>query len=208
MSKYDAWGCEVQNPILIPGEQILWQGKPKKNAFILNKVLTMLPIAIIWLGFDSMIFGAFSSAGSMGGILLLFLIFHLMPVWIWLYNALTAAKKWENTMYYVTDRRIIIQTGFLDAELQSVYYKEIRDVNLRIGLIDKLLGVGDIYFDLGTYYHNGKTRVNRRSFLDIAQPHQVYTRVQKIILDMQADIEFPNAYRPEENPGYNTRYRG
>ncbi len=208
MSKYDAWGCEVQNPILIPGEQILWQGKPKKNAFILNKVLTMLPIAIIWLGFDSMIFGAFSTAGSMGGILMLFLIFHLMPVWIWLYNALTAAKKWKNTVYYVTDRRIIIQTGFLDAELQSVYYKEIRDVNLRIGLIDKLLGVGDIYFDLGTYYHNGKTRVNRRSFLDIAQPHQVYTRVQKIILDMQADIEFPNAYRPEENPGYNTHYRG
>ena len=31
--------------------------------------------------------------------------------------------------------------------------------------------------------------------------------IQKIILDMQTDMEFPNAYRPETNPGYHTDYR-
>jgi uncharacterized membrane protein YdbT with pleckstrin-like domain len=139
---------------------------------------------------------------------ILFFAIHLMPVWIWLYNALSAARRWKNTMYYVTNRRILVQTGFLDTQLQSVYYKEIKNVNLHIGIIDKLLGVGDIHFDLGSYYHDGKRHLNRRSFLDITDARQVYNRVQKIVLDIQADIEFPNAYRPAENPGYHTEYKG
>ena len=36
---------------------------------------------------------------------------------------------------------------------------------------------------------------------------QIYNRVQKIILDIQTDIEYPNALRPQENFGYNTDYR-
>ena len=43
--------------------------------------------------------------------LVLFFAFHLMPVWIWLGNVLTANKKWKNTKIYVTDKKINIQTG-------------------------------------------------------------------------------------------------
>ena len=43
------------------------------------------------------------------------------------------------------------------------------------------------------------------TLLDIEKP---YTRLQKIVLDIQSDIEFPNAYRPSENPGYKTKYKG
>ena len=40
MNKYDYnYGPQDTPPVLMPGEQVLWQGKPKKNAFILNKVL-------------------------------------------------------------------------------------------------------------------------------------------------------------------------
>ena len=102
----------------------------------------------------------------------------------------------------------MIQTGFVDRELQTVYYKDIRDVNLKIGIVDKMLGVGDICFDVGTIYRKGTARALYKTFLDVENPHEVYTRVQKIVLDIQTDIEFPNAYRPEENPGYNTQYRG
>ena len=35
---------------------------------------------------------------------------------------------------------------------------------------------------------------------------KVYKLVQKTVLDVQTDIEYPNAYRPDSNPGYNTRY--
>lgn len=210
MSKYDFdSGYASERPPLVPGEQILWSAKPKKNAFIINKVLAMMPIALLWLAFDSVLIGQlFSGVGGMELIMIPFMLFHLMPVWIWLGNVITANRRWKNTMYYVTDRRILIQTGFIDRDLQTVYYKDIRDVNLRVGLIDKMLGVGDIHFDLGEYRSGSKTRVLSKAFLDIEDPHEVYTRIQKIIMDIQTDIEYPNAYRPEENPGYRTHYKG
>lgn len=211
MSKYEpSYGQEQQKPVLVPGEQIIWSGKPKKNAYIINKVLGMLPIALIWLAFDSVFIGA-AFSGGLGGMSLfiaLFMLLHLMPVWIWLGNALTANRSWKNTAYYVTNRRILIQTGVLSQDVQSIYYKEIENVNLRIGLLDRLLGVGDIYFDLGYYHSRGKTKTNYKAFLDIENAHEVYTRVQKVVMDIQSDMEFPNAYRPEENPGYNTTYKG
>ena len=39
-------------PNLAAGEHILWRGKPKKSAYIADKALSMLPIAVIWLIFD------------------------------------------------------------------------------------------------------------------------------------------------------------
>lgn len=209
MSKYDAYyEHQQQGSPVVPGEQVLLQLKPKKNAYILNKSLVMMPFALLWLAFDSFfLVNAFGSGmGGMAWFLIPFMLLHMMPVWIWLWNVITANRRWKNTMYYVTDRRIIIQSGFMDRELQTVYYKDIRDVNLRIGLLDKLLKVGDIHFDLG--HVTSKGRALTKAFLDVENPHAVYTRIQKIVLDIQADIQFPNAYRPEENLGYRTKYNG
>lgn len=64
--------------------------------------------------------------------LVLFFAFHLMPVWIWLGNVLTANKKWKNTKYYVTDKRIIIQTGIIGASYDTIYYKDIKNVSLKV----------------------------------------------------------------------------
>ena len=209
MSKYDYYYDDpCERPPLIPGEQILWQAKPKRNAFVVNKVLTMMPFALIWLIFDGFILGQMLSVGDGLFFLIPFMVLHLMPVWIWLGNMVTANRRWKNTVYYVTDRRILIQTGFIDRDLQTVYYKDIRNVDLRIGLVDKMLGVGDVYFDLGEYRSGGKNHALSKAFLDVEEPQAVYTRIQKIIMDIQTDIHYPNAYRPEENPGYQTRYKG
>ncbi len=210
MSKYEQYDYRPQErPPLMPGEQILWQAKPKKNAFVINKAMAMMPIALIWLLFDGFFIVTMLSTGEMGGagfFLVPFFALHLMPVWIWLYNVLTANKHWQNTVYYITDKRILIQRGFASKELETIYYKDIRNVNLKISIIDQMLGVGDIHFDVGLY--SQKNRPLTKAFLDVAEPHQVYNRVQQIVMDIQTDIEYPNAYRPEENPGYQTRYRG
>lgn len=212
MSKYDfEYGYGQNRPPVVAGETVLMSIKPKKNAFVLNKVLGMMPVALIWLAFDSVFIGA-AFSGGMGGmsfVIVPFMLLHLMPVWIWLGNVLTANRRWKNTVYYLTDRRIIIQTGAVDQQTQTVYYKDIRNADLRIGIVDRLLGVGDIYLDTGDYHvRKGRQVADYKTFLDIENPQEVYARVQKIIMDIQADIEFPNAYRPEDNPGYNTKYSG
>ncbi len=72
---------------------------------------------------------------------------HLIPVWIWIGNVVTAGTRWKNTEYAVTDKRIIIRSGFLSYEYQNIYYKEIADIHLHFGIIDRILHVGG-YYDL------------------------------------------------------------
>ena len=212
MSKYDNfmnYETDLANP-LVEGESLIWSAKPKKSAFIINKVLTMMPIALVWLFFDLSFIIPMITSGQIKEMLFFvvpFFALHLFPFWIWLGNVITSNRKWKNTKYYVTDKRIILQSGFVDMNYQTIYYKDIKNVNLRVGLIDKLLGVGDIYFDLATYTTNNRTRTLNHAFLDIENPDEIYPRLQKIVLDIQTDIEYPNALRPDENPGYNTKYK-
>ena len=191
--------------MLAAGETIFWRGKPKRSAFIATKSLSMLPIAVLWLIIDLNFIGAAFGGGEMLGFMIPFFLLHLMPVWIWLGNVITAGRRWKNTNYYVTNRRIIIQGGFLAVNETSLFYKDLQNAQLRIGLLDKLFQTGDIVFDNGIIVNNKQNR--RFVFEDLEDAQNVYRRVQKVILDIQTDMEFPNAYRPAENPGYNTQYR-
>lgn len=200
---------EMPNP-LAEGEQELWSAKPKKSAFIINNIVRMMPVALIWLLFDSFIIYVFISSGAIKEMVLpiiIFFAFHLLPVWIWLGNIITASKKWKNTKYYVTDKRTIVQTGIISASYDTIYYKDIKNVSLKVGIIDKLLKVGDIYIDTGSILTSSSKNV-MMTILDVENPYEIYGKLQKIVLDIQTDIEFPNAYRPNENPGYKTKYKG
>ena len=192
------------NPVLAAGEAVLWQGKPKRSTFIATKSLTLLPIAIIWLCFDS-VFLMEALGGNGPWFMIPFLLLHMFPVWLWLGNVITASRRWKNTNYYVTNRRIIIQDGFLAVNEKSLFYKDIRNVQIRVGLLDKLFGTGDVLLDEGIVSSKGHAIYT--ALEDLENPRQIYHNVQKIILDMQTDMEFPNAYRPQENPGYRTEYR-
>lgn len=209
MSKYDKitiYDNEMNSPI-VEGENIIWSSKPKQSAFLINRILTMLPLALIWLAFDSFFILSMINSGDMKKMVLFLIPFfalHLMPVWIWIGNIISANKRWKNTEYYVTDKRIIIQNGFISENYQTIYYKDIKNVDLHIGIIDKFLHVGDIYFDLGYIGRNNKATIS--AFLDVETPREVYSKIQKIVLDIQTDIEYPNELRPKTNPGYNTKY--
>ena len=208
MSKYqDEFGASVKKieNLLTNGENIIWHGKPKRFAFIFNKCAFMFPIALLWFLFDFFFIymmaksGAFSAVDSVWFIVFVigFFVLHLFPVWTWVYNVMTAGKRWDNTEYVLTDKRIIIITGFVNLNVDSVFYTDVSNVSLRYSLFDKILGVGDIYFELAN---------SSRSFLDVTDPEEIYTMAQKIVMDIQTDIHYPNSLRPESNPGYTTTY--
>ena len=87
----------------------------------------------------------------------------------------------------------------IGVDVNNIYYSDISNVNLRVGLLDKLLHVGDIYIS-GT----GKAQV----LWDIENPYPVTTRLQKIVNDIKTDTYFPNELRPDSNEGYRTKYTG
>ncbi len=187
--------------ILGDGEEILWQGKPNKRAYVTNKALAMMPVALLWLLFDCAFVGlVFKFALPIGAKIAVcaFVCVHLIPFWLWLSNVLTASKRHKKTDYALTTHRILIKSGLIGLEVQSVSYKDVQTVDLKIGVVDKMLKVGDLYFST----RDGRRRV---AFFDIEAPYEVYKIAQKTVTDIQTDIEFPNAYRPERNPGYHTK---
>ncbi len=187
--------------VLGENEQILWEGRPNKKAYITNKVLAMLPIALIWLIIDcTFVFVTFKFDMPLPAKIgvCVFVCFHLIPFWMWLSNALTANSRHKNTKYALTTHRILIRTGLVGVDVQSISYKDVQSVNLKIGLVDKMLKVGDLYFNLSN-------RRSQNAFFDVEAPYEVYKLAQKIVTDIQTDIAFPNAYRPDHNPGYHTK---
>ena len=186
-------------------EQILWRAKPKKSAFIWSKILNMLPFALIWLAFDGAFIGlmvSFDLFSSMPVGLIIFLVvfflFHLTPFWIWLSNVITATAQHKNIEYAFTDKRIIIRTGII-VDIQNIFYMDIQSVNLKVGLIDRMLKVGDIYIT---------TKLNTIVLWDLENPYMIVNKLQKISSDIKTDMYFPNALRPEENEGFKTKYIG
>jgi len=210
MNKYYAGNYGATDDVkmmLMPEEYIIWQGVPKKNAFIINSSVKMMPFALVWLAFDGFFIfniGRTGELGSMAFFFVPFFLFHLMPVWIWLGNVLTAGGRWKNTAYAVTDKRILIRNGLVGYQYQSIYYADISNVSLNVGVIDKMLGVGDIR--IVTDISVGKNSTYPM-ILDVENPQRVFSIVQKTVMDMQTDIHYPNALRPENNPGYGTQYR-
>lgn len=190
-------------PSLNISEYILWQGQPEKKPFIAKRTFVMMPIAIVWLIFDSSAIAAvIAEGGSFLFILLPFMALHLTPVWIWLANIISARRIWKNTTYYITNHRIIIQNGFFAINETSIFYKDLRDVKLKIGIFNKFSHTGDILLNATSGDSN-----NSDSFEFLKDAQDIYERLQKIIFNIQTDIEYPNALRPKDNPGYNTNYK-
>lgn len=202
--KIESSGRDLKNieDVIGSDEQILWSGKPKKRAFLINAFTKMLPIALIWLLFDGAFIGLM--IGTMDEIpapvkifMVVFFLFHLMPVWIWLSNVLTANRQHENLEYAFTQKRIIIKSGIIGIDFKNIYYSEIDSVNLRVGLVDRIEKVGDIYI---------KSIGGANVLYDLENPYSLTEKLQKIVVDIKTDIQFPNNLRPAENDGYNTKY--
>ena len=197
--------CQIED-VLGENEQVLWRGKPKKKAYILNAVLKMLPFALIWLLFDGAFIGGLIYANSKADIptiaiifLIVFFAFHLMPVWIWLGNVITASKQHKNLEYAFTNTRIIIRSGVIGVDFKNIYYADISSVNLKVGVVDRILKVGDVYI---------KSASGADVLYDIDDPYFITQKLQTIVVDIKTDIQFPNALRPQENAGYHTVYTG
>ncbi len=190
--------------VLYDGEKVLWKGKPNAKSYVLAAMMRMLPIAIIWLIFD----GAFIVGISIGmsheaiplgilGFIIPFFLLHLMPVWMWIGNTVRAFREVKNLEYAITDKRIIIRSGVIGIDFKFINYTEVDSVNVKVGFIDKIFKVGDIYIN---------SSVNSGVLWDVSNPYGIARALQKVTTDIKSDIHYPNALRPDSNPGYKTGY--
>lgn len=202
-------------------EKVLWYGKPDKKCFILEGIFNpLLPFALIWGLIDFTVIGGIfyasshSKSGPIGAPLLFFIGFfaiHLMPVWIYLFGCLTTFIRYRNTSYIVTDQAVYISDGVISRHFNRKPFAELNHIDLHIGIIDRMIGVGDVVFDCQSsnasmYVVNGRRVGAKLSICDIREYQEVYNLIRDLQIDVYSDVQYPNAYRPEYNPGYKTKY--
>ena len=137
-------------------ETILYEGKPDKKCFIFESILNpLLPVAIIWAVFDIGFIGF--GIGSMQVFMIPFMLFHMMPIWIYLGGVLFSFRRYRNTYYIVTDHAVYVSSGIFTMNLESKTFAELSRVNLHRGIFDQKFGVGDIICTSSHNTVNGAT---------------------------------------------------
>lgn len=181
-------------------EEILWQGRPNKKCFIFESIFNkMLPFAILWLIIDvTVMLIIFSQNNNKFGSLffLLFFLIHLMPVWIYLSGVLFSFLRYKNTYYVITDAGIYVSGGLFTYSYSFKPFTQLFNVVMRRGIFDQHLGVGDVICQFSS---------NSLSIINISEYEEIYKMVTKLQRDVYSDTQFPNQYRPNNNPGYNTK---
>ena len=203
-------------------ERIMWEGRPNKKCFIFESIFNpLLPFAVVWGLFDLFFFKSFfaventvKSAGASdmglfgGSFILVFLLFHLMPVWIYLGGVLMCSRRYKNTAYIVTDKAVYLSSGIISRTINRKPFAELSHVNLHRGFFDQKFGVGDIVLSSTTAVSANGAVMPGITIASISEYNKVYDLVKKIQTDIYSDTMYPNDMRPKENHGYNTEYKG
>ena len=166
-------------------ETILYEGKPEKRCFIFESIFNpLLPFAIIWALFDVGLLG--KAIGSMQLFMIPFMLFHMMPVWLYLAGVIFAFKRYKNTYYIVTDHAVYISSGIFSMNLEAKTFAELSRVNLHRGIFDQMFNVGDVQITTNQF-----TKKNMPDILginSISNYSEVYQIVKKLQKDIYSDI--------------------
>jgi|LSQX01.2.fsa_nt_gb uncharacterized membrane protein YdbT with pleckstrin-like domain len=188
-------------------ETTLYEGKPDKTTFIFESIFNpFLPFAVLWALFDSFFLIGTARCGLNDAFVIPFFLLHMMPVWIYLFGVIFSFRRYRNTYYIVTDHAVYISSGIFAMNLETKTFAELSRINLRRSIFDQIFNVGDIIFTTDQITQNGSPAVLRIN--SIKNYREVYQLVKKLQKDIYSDTMYPNDLRPEENHGYNTKYRG
>ena len=141
-------------PGLNPGEQILWKGSPNHKPLQRTRFTLWLPMLGMWLLIAStfiipiMAFPdgwtvSFKNPSDIHWILFGLFIFLAIPGAASI-DIFTTKKRAENTIYYITNQRIITHHGLVRVNEDSVFYNDISSVELQEGATNYKFGTKTI----------------------------------------------------------------
>lgn len=189
------------NKILNQNEKVFWEGVPSFWPFFIGRSLITTIFGIFWMGIMATFF-IITSLATPGS--LKYIIFLTPHFWIGLfilfgptiYNSLV----FKHTNYAITDKRVIIQKGWIGRDFEIIDLDQIVNAEVSIGVFDKLFGG-----NTGSILVSG-TAQKTSMISNIIGPYDVFKYFKKISYDVKTDIEYPNKIRPPENSGYQTDY--
>lgn len=192
--------------MLDANENIRWRGKPERVTYIIGSPVIYL-FAIFWAAIDSTLIVSWFSQGVQSPFFVFFILLHMTPVWFALLGPVYRAINWNYIDYVMTEKRIYIHSGIIGRDIKVIEFAEIREPSVNVGLIEKIRNCGTIRLSPYTDSSNNRRTTSYTGTLrHVEDPYILYKTIKQMALDIRTDVSYPNAMRPEINPGYNTRY--
>jgi hypothetical protein len=109
-------------------ENLLWTGKPKSGIAFRTADIFMIPFSILWCGFAILWMMLASQAG---GLFFLFGVPFVIIGLIFVFGRfIIDAKQRENTVYGLTENRILIKSGVISKHIKSLNIRTLSDIEL------------------------------------------------------------------------------
>lgn len=211
--------------IIDHNERILWQGKPNKLLYVIGSPGIYI-FALLWGAFDFFFIHTFMAGmsgasdfassgpegfGFFGGLKMFFSLFfllHLAPVWIAIFSPIYRFFSWHNIEYALTDKRVYLVSGIFGRDIVNIELRDIQNLTVNVNPIENMFQLGTIQLtpDHTSYSSSGRAHHYGHRLKYIQEPYEVYHQIKRVSLDVFTDQMYPNKYRPDENPGYQTRY--
>jgi membrane protein YdbS with pleckstrin-like domain len=189
-------------------EEILWSDKPNFTPYLfsgIKEIIFMFAFGLIWILFYYNLL-----PGEIGNnqIIKDFAIFGLIPVIQALYFILKRLLSYSNTAYGYSNKRVMMRTGFIGTDFKTIDYDKISDIEVTVNIIERIFNVGTIRFFSGrTKTDDDVTSKLYDNWISISNPYEVFKMLKQTSIDIKTDFNYPNALRPNTNPGYKTKYQ-
>lgn len=185
-------------------EVILWTDKPKFIPYAITALGLGIGVFIFVGIYYSMTKNIRNEDGTTGNFSIWF---AAIPIAVFLFSFLNKIFSYSNTSYAFTNRRVMVRTGFIGTDFKIIDYDKISDIQVTVNFIERVFKVGTIKLFSGrTETNEGITSKLYDRWEAIANPYEVFKQLKKVSVDIKTDFNYPNALRPETNPGYNTKY--
>jgi len=201
--------------VLNENEKIFWEGAPSFWPFIFSGSIATTCFGLIWMAFLIPFIGVAIMDIIIGTHIFGFAIFLTPHFWIGLFLVfgipIYQYLVFKHTYYAVTDKRVILQRGWIGRDFEILDFDKITNVEVNVGVFDKIFGnknTGSILLSsAGSIIYSRQGPVQRPSTMrNILNPYEVFKFIKKVSYDVKTDIQYPNQLRPSENPGYQTNY--
>ena len=111
-------------------EKLLWAGRPKPGIVLRSSDLYLIPFSLLWFGFA--IFWEYNVLKMGISFFALFGVpFILIGLYISVGRFFIDALKRKNTTYGITDNRVIIKSGLISKEINSLNIRTISDITFK-----------------------------------------------------------------------------
>jgi len=192
--------------ILEPQEKIVWQDIINRKVMFFNLAISLVIIVGISIFLFSKETISYTSndipktiAGTTVGLIVL-IVGLLISLLSFFSNFV---KK-----YVITNKRVLIKSGLIGTDFNSIYFTQIRSANVNVGLIDKIFSIGTLNINTGKIEtvqsgsgknQHSQTRTAFDKLLHINNPYEVYKYFQTTLTGREESLYSGRSDR-ENNP--------